>query len=134
MSAKLRGFVPEILEAISILGSEDPSEWSSDYGLKMRVLEIVGLSDAKTNVKTVESGLNKIAKCSKGGLVIVGDRVEVPETTLNSIMARIDQMHSEMVEQSRTELPPTPRIDCKDCQYYSVCTKELIVPEADDDE
>ena len=134
MSAKLRGFVPEILEAISILGSEDPSEWSSDYGLKMRVLEIVGLSDAKTNVKAVESGLNKIAKCSKGGLVIVGDRVEVPETTLNSIMARIDQMHSEMVEQSRTELPPTPRIDCKDCQYYSVCTKELIVPEADDDE
>ena len=134
LSAKLRPHAEEILDAISEMASDTPSEWGQDYGLVNRVLDIVGLSDAATNKKTVVAGINKIAKLTKGGLITVGDTVYVPSETLDTILERIDVMHTEMVEQSRTELPAMPRIECKDCQYFQVCTKELIVPGGDDDE
>ena len=134
LSAKLRPHAQEILQAISEMGSEDPSEWNQDFGLINRILSIAGMSDAATNQKTVIAGINKIAKLAKGGLIVVGDTVTVPSSTLDRIMASIDGMHQEMVSQSRTDFPPMPRINCKDCQYFQVCTKEIILQEADEDE
>ena len=134
MSAKLKNHAAEILQVISEMASDDPAVWDKDEGLQNRVLEIAEMSQAKSNRDTVAAGLRKIAKLVKGGLIVVGDRVEVPSDTLDTIMGTIDRMHDEMVQQSRTGFPPTPHTSCEDCQYFSVCTKDIIVPEADSDE
>ena len=134
MSAKLRPHAREILQTISEMGSEDPAEWDGDEFLINRILDICGMSQAKSNRDTVAAGLRKISKLVKGGLIVVGDKVEVPSDTLDSIMETIDRMHAEMVEQSRTGFPAAPRTNCENCQYFSVCTKDIIVPEADSDE
>lgn len=134
MSAKMRDHVDRILEIIADMGSDDPSDWDKDMGLVNSILDALGLKNGSTNISTVQAGLRKIAGYAKGGLIITDTCVDVPETTLSATMARIDEMHAQMMEQSRKEFPASPRVDCKNCQYFKVCTKEILIPEGDSDE
>jgi CRISPR/Cas system-associated exonuclease Cas4 (RecB family) len=38
-----------------------------------------------------------------------------------------------MMEQSRTAFPAEPRIECKDCSYFSVCTGQRLEIEPEDE-
>jgi hypothetical protein len=129
MSKNLRSHARAILDIIAEIASDDPADWSGDEGLITNILSIAGLSDCKTNRKTVVAGINKIANLGKGGLVVTEQCVEVPETTLETIMARISEMHKEMRAQSIEGFPAAPKVVCEECRYYQVCTREIIVPE-----
>ncbi len=135
LSKKLKDHTDEILAIIDEMGSEDPNDWDKDEAMINRIADIVGLKISNKDTKsTIERGLRKIAKFSKDGLVVIDDTINVPMSTLESTINTIDSMHAQMVEQSLVEFPPAPRIDCKNCQYRSVCTKDVILSAGDSNE
>ena len=35
-------------------------------------------------------------------------------------------MHSEAMEGSRTGFPAEPKIECKNCDFYKICTAQIV--------
>ncbi len=134
LSQKFKEHVPEILSVIEDMASDDADNWSQDYALITNVLDAAQLKDNKTNRGYAESAVKKITKLTSFGMVITDYSLLIPETTLDEIMNGISDMHKQMLVQSKTEFPPTPRVKCKDCAFYSVCTREVIELGGDYDE
>ena len=134
LSKNLRPNVDAIMGVISEMGSEDITEWEKDEALVNNVMDAVGMNRTNTNTKTVRSGLKKIAGYAKDGVIRYGSNIEMTEEFLSSVLETISAMHETMKEQSRTELPPAPRLKCTECPYFSVCTKEAIDLGGADDE
>ena len=133
-SAKLRDHADDILDTIKEMGSDDPSEWSTDEGLIVNILDVCGMKDNKTNRGAVIPGLKKVAKFSRKSLVPINNTVVITEGTLDSIMGTVDDMYELMNEQSLEYFPPKPRKSCDKCEYRSVCTKDVVSARGDDDE
>ncbi|MBE6518467.1 MAG: PD-(D/E)XK nuclease family protein [Thermoplasmata archaeon] len=121
LSKELRNDVDSLMSVIQELGGEDPAYWDQDTVLVAAINNRLGIKSS-----TIEPGLRKIASLTKGGILSYGSIIEMPQSELDSRMQRISDMHSLMIEQSKVEFPSQPRQKCKDCQYFSVCTKEVI--------
>ena len=127
LSKNLRDNVDIIMRVISDMASDDISTWESDTALINNIVDAIGLSrNNKSHVSAVRSGLKKITGYAKDGVIRYGSNIEMTESFLNTVMERISSMHGTMMEQSRKEFPPTPRLKCSDCPYFSVCTKEAL--------
>ncbi len=127
LSKNLRDNVDVIMRVIDEMASEDIIAWEQDEALINNIVDAIGLSrNNKSHVSSVRSGLKKIAGYAKDGVIRYGTNIEMTESFLNSVLDRVSEMHATMKEQSRTELPPTPRLKCSDCPYFSVCTKDAI--------
>ena len=134
LSQDLRGRADDIMDILAGMDLPDPSEWDGNLSIVNEIMSGLGMKDTKTNRQNVERGVRKIASFSMNGLLSYGDTVEVTPEYMERTMDRLTALHSEMVEQSRTGYPAAPRIDCKRCQYFQVCTKEVIDLGGDSDE
>lgn len=50
----------------------------------------------------------------------------VPTETLEDFNRMVDEMHSEAIEGSRTGFPAEPKIECKNCDFYKICTAQIV--------
>ncbi|MBR4685715.1 MAG: PD-(D/E)XK nuclease family protein [Candidatus Methanomethylophilaceae archaeon] len=129
LSKDLRQDVDGLMSVIQEMAGDDPAEWDKDAAM------VAAINDRlNTKSKSTEPGLRKIASLVKGGILSYGSIIEMPQTELDSRMQKISEMHDLMIEQSKVEFPAQPRQKCKDCQYFSVCTKEIIDVGGDTDE
>jgi hypothetical protein len=129
LSKDLRQDVDGLMSVIQEMAGDDPAEWDKDAAM------VAAINDRlSTKSKSTEPGLRKIASLVKGGILSYGSIIEMPQTELDSRMQKISEMHDLMIEQSKVEFPAQPRQKCKDCQYFSVCTKEIIDVGGDTDE
>ena len=126
LSKDYREHADVIMDAIGEMGSESPSDWSEDEGLRNTILSRIGLNPTGSNHSNLAKALNKVAKHCRIGIVFYGNSIEIPQDTLKGILEEIVRYHSKMVEQSSTEFPAEPRIGCEGCNYLSVCTKDII--------
>jgi len=134
LSQKFKEHVPEVLSVIEDLATDDIYTWDQDYALITNILDAVGLNDNKTNRGAAESAVRKISKLVSSGMITTNYSLLIPNETLDEVMEHVSELHDEMLKQSKTDFPPAPRVKCKDCRFYSVCTREAIDLGGDSDE
>ncbi len=129
INKEFREHTATIMQIIAEMGSDDPTEWVSDYALITNVLEACGKRDNKTNRKAAESAVKKIVSRAKGGIVTAGDTVIIPWETYEETMGMISDKHREMQEKSRTGFDVNKKAKCPDCPFFSVCMEDNAVAE-----
>jgi hypothetical protein len=135
LNSTLCDYTDEIMDLVGEIGGEDPGEWKQDSSLIGAIItDVLGKNDNPSNRKTVTGGLSKITDPAKFGMLAYQNIVEIPRVKLEQIMSVIEDMHDQMMAQSKTEFPPVPLKKCKECTYFSVCTKEPIQLEVNTDE
>lgn len=135
LSKNLRTNVDAIMDVIRTMAAEDITTWEQDEALNYNVVEALGLShNNKSHASAVRSGLKKIAGYGKNGVLRYDDTIVITTGFLESVMSSISEMHENMKVQSRKEFPATPRGDCSQCPYKSVCTKEPLEVGGEDNE
>lgn len=107
---------------------------STDVGVINHVLDTVPIKD-KEPQKSMATALGYLEKLLTGRMVVTDTTVEVPSETLEAFLEMVDTMHEEAVRLSRTELPARPVIDCRDCDFFEACTRDVVnVKGGEDDE
>jgi hypothetical protein len=124
LSKDYKQFARQLVELVSTQAPDDIGQWGDDEGLKSRAVEVIGKNVNKTNLKNAQGAVNKLADCIKGGFVITDRSVLVPSETLDSFAEFVDSEYERMRSMSVTEFPAMPRIDCKDCNFKALCTRE----------
>ena len=133
-SKDFAGHADIMIACVSSIGSDEPSEWKGDYGLITQILQRLDLKDTKTNRDNASKALKKMSDCFMNDMLVTDCSVDIPKSTYDAIMSRIIEEHDRMRSQSRSEFPADPKIECKKCSYYQVCTKERIDREVAGDE
>ena len=108
------------------------SEWCDDELLieKVREAYSYGLKD----ISTVKNAIRNYAEVVNSGVFLNGNEVIITKEKLDSVLSDADRLHSELVSQSISELPVRHDKKCSDCEYYSVCTKDNISVDAEEDD
>ena len=98
---------------------------STDMGVINHVLDTVPIKD-KEPQKSVATALKYLEKMLAGRMIVTETTVEVPTGTLDAFLELVDTMHEEAVRLSKTELPARPVIDCRDCDFFEACTRDVV--------
>ena len=125
LSKDFKPHVREILDTIASMAVGDPEDWKSDQALVDRIASIAGVRGNKAE-KSTRTAIGKIAARLRGGMLINGRSVDIPRSTLDRFLLEVDRMHDEAVAGSLTDLPATPRIECRKCRFYEACTREVL--------
>ena len=133
LSASYRENVDVIMGVLEEMGGPDPATWPSDENMLSAILDACGMKVNKTNLKTVRSAVNKVVKCISGGCILTPGSLEIPSDHALEFADTLAEMHREMLEQRRTDFPARPIAPCEGCEYYSICTKDIVVLEDDSD-
>ncbi|MGN0098855.1 MAG: hypothetical protein ACI38Y_05990, partial [Candidatus Methanomethylophilaceae archaeon] len=133
LSGTFREHADTIVDILREMAGPDPGAWSSDDGMMNAILDACGLKPTKTNLKSVRPAVNKVAKCISGGCVITPGSLEIPSEHASEFADILREMHREMLEQRRTDFPARPISPCEGCDYYRICTKDIVVLEDDSD-
>ena len=131
LSKDYRSKVDCIMDALRSHTDVEPQAWSSDEEICNDVLRSCGMNINATNSKSVRSAIDKVVKRIDGMFVDAGDVLVVPSDSIDVFTERLQEMHDMAIEQSLTEFPATPRSSCEKCEFYQICTKDVIVLEED---
>ncbi|MCL1811607.1 MAG: PD-(D/E)XK nuclease family protein [Methanomassiliicoccaceae archaeon] len=124
-------FVGRALDA----GTDSCAAWKDDRNLIGTIMGSLGMKDGKTNFDKVSMALKKLSDIILAGMYIDGTEVLIPSDTLERFLSRIDKDHDAATTRMYSEFPPSPRKDCNDCDFFKVCTKDIIdTEEGGDDE
>ncbi|MDR0309685.1 MAG: PD-(D/E)XK nuclease family protein, partial [Candidatus Methanoplasma sp.] len=113
-------------EAAFSRGSEDCASWKDDTGLISSVVDAVGMNGTATNRKIVSGALKKLSDIISAGMHIDRDTVVIPSDTLEKFLSCVDEHHELVTQQYYSEFPASPRVDCNGCDYFRVCTRDVV--------
>ena len=133
LSESFREHVDEIMDVLQEMGGPDPDAWSSDEGMLHAILDSCGMKDNKTNMKGVRPAVNKVVKCISGGCIMTPSSLEIPSEHAREFADVLEEMHREMITQRSTDFPARPLTPCEGCDYYRICTRDIVVLEDDSD-
>jgi hypothetical protein len=110
---------------------KDHSSWRNDEPLIASILGALGISDAKTNRDNVSKILRKLSDIISSGMFVDVDEIAIPSDTLEKFLSMIDKDHDLASAQTYTEFPASPRRNCSECDFYKVCTRDVIELDGD---
>ena len=131
LKASMKEHADSIVEAVAETATGDPSCWRPDPAVVNAVVAKAGLK-GKSAEEDAGVAIGYVADRIVGGMVVTRRSVEIPEEVLDRFLETLDGMHAEAVEASMKDLPANPRIDCRDCDYYEACTREVLTIEEDE--
>ena len=84
--------------------------------------------DFKTKEDTIRNAVNVVLDIMQKGIAGSDTEVLVSREALDRFLEEVSRVYSEIsrLSVSKDGFPPKPVIDCKDCDFYSICTKEMI--------
>ena len=53
---------------------------------------------------------------------------------MDAFLEMVDAMHSQAVEKSLTDFEAMPKVDCRKCDYFEACTRDVIEVEGGEDD
>ena len=107
-------------------GLERSEGWADDDNLVSSLVSSVGLNDNKTNRGLIVKGLKAIHKVIGPGILVFKDEILIPSDILDDFLESIDEAHEKASYQSCSSFPPEPKINCKKCDFFKVCTRDPI--------
>ena len=130
LKESMKDHADAVVDAVAETARGGPEGWRSDQAVVNAVVERAGLS-GKSASKDAEVAIGYLADCIVGGMVVTRRSVEIPREMLDGFLESVDRMHAEAVEASTGYLPAKPRIDCRDCDYFEACTRQVLTVEED---
>ena len=116
--------VDHFVQLISDNVTGPSATWSNQLDTIVNAIK----GEFKTKEDTVRNAVVAVLNIMQKG--VAGSRTEVivSTETLDRFLEELDRIYSEIVRMSVSEegFPAKPIIDCKRCDYYSICTKEII--------
>lgn len=131
LSSKYREHVDVIMDVLEDMGGSEPQDWSRDEAMMSAILDACGQNVTKTNLKDVRAAVNKVAKCISGGCIMTPSSLEIPTENASSFADALRDMHRTMLDQRVTDFPAQPISPCGGCDYYRICTRDIVVLEDD---
>ena len=116
-------FVGKAFEA----GVDSHETWKEDERLISSVLNVLGLKNNKGNTDMVSGALKKLSDIIADGMYSDENSVIVPSDTMEDFLSLIDRDHISASAQKYTDFPPAPRRNCGKCDFFKVCTRDVIV-------
>ena len=111
-------FVQCISSSVNGPASTWPDQIDAIVGSVMRAFK----SKEETTVKAVNVVLNIMQRGIAGGETEVVVRMQA----LDSFLNEVNRVYSKIKAMAEDEFLPTPCIECEKCDYFSVCTAEVI--------
>lgn len=123
-NSNFRKDIPRFVQCISNAVTGPSTSWPDQIQAIVNAVRDEHGSDEKPTVNAVNTVLDIMQKGIAGGKTEVLVRVDA----LNRFLEEVDRIYHEIARMSISEegFPAKPIIDCKKCDYYSVCTKEVI--------
>jgi hypothetical protein len=121
------------VNAVFDAGTDSCGSWMNDEGLISSITGILGMKN-KNELGAVPKALKKIAAIVSSGMFDEGKEIIVPADTLERFLSLVDKDHDSASRQTYTEFPAAPRINCSQCKFFRVCTKDILELEAGDDD
>lgn len=106
------------------------SEWHDDDSLIDAVAEVFHY--APNERKTVVNAIKRYAEIYDSGIFIKDNEVVILKRKMNSMLARIGELHSKLERESVLGLPPEHDKECAKCDFFKVCTKDKVVIDIED--
>ena len=129
----MREHAEAIIDAVAGTASGDPSGWRNDPAVVNAVVENTGLTGNNAE-KDASVAIGKLASHIMNGMVVTTGSVEVPSEVLDAFLEMVDAMHSQAVEKSLTDFEAMPKVDCRKCDYFEACTRDVIEVEGGEDD
>ena len=107
-------------------GADNCAEWKNNEALISSLLSILGMNDTATNRKNVSGALKKLSDIIQDGMICSENKVIVPSDTIEEFLSFIDKDHNRASTQKYTVFPATPRRNCSKCDFFKVCTLDVI--------
>lgn len=129
----MREHAEAIIDAVAGTASGDPSGWRNDPAVVNAVVENAGLTGNNAE-KDASVAIGKLASHIMNGMVVTTGSVEVPSKVLDAFLEMVDALHSQAVEKSLTDFEAMPKVDCRKCDYFEACTRDVIEVEGGEDD
>jgi hypothetical protein len=116
-------------------GVDSCTSWGDDKALISSIADILGMG-TKSGQEAIKSSLKDLSEIVSSGMFEDGTKVIVPSDTLERFLSIVDKDHDAASKQIYTEFPADPRMNCKKCSFFRVCTKDKMIEldEVDADE
>ncbi len=115
---------PRFVNCISSAVNGPSSTWIDQLNT------IVDALKAEYDVKedTIRNAVNVVLGIMQKGIAGSETEVVVSMEALDRFLVEVNRVYSEIsrLSLSKGGFPAKPAIDCKDCDFYSICTKEVI--------
>lgn len=123
-SKTIKDGVDIFVQRISDTVSGPSSTWADQTDAIVNAVK----GDFKTKEDTVRNAVNVVLDIMQKGIAGSDTEVVVSREALDRFLEEVSRVYSEIsrLSVSKDGFPPKPAIDCKDCDFYSICTKEVI--------
>ena len=119
------GFVNTILSF-----NLDPTEkWEMNGELISALLSATGMNDVESKRSPVKSAVKKTQPFITSGMGIANGRLIIPQDTLERFLRTVDELHIKASGEMALGFSLSPRGDCRKCDFFDVCTHEVILPD-----
>ncbi len=116
--------IPRFVNCISSAVSGPSSTWADQTEAIVGALR----SEYKSNENTTRNAVDVVLGIMDKGIAGSDTEVIVRTDALDRFLEEIGRVYSKIVETSLAKkgFPAEPKIDCKDCDFYSLCTKDTV--------
>ena len=135
LKASMKPHARGILDAVASSAKGDPSGWRNDSDVVEAVKARTGLR-GETGSKDAGIAIGYVASLLKGGMAVTGNTVMVPTDVIDAFLEMVDSMQAKAETESLTDMPASPRkgIDCRKCDYFQACTRDVVCIDDTEDE
>jgi hypothetical protein len=98
-----------------------PDEWKDNAGLVESVMSSI---TPKTGKKQVTDALKKLCKQMNEEYWTIDDGLFIPSDAMDRFLGKLAEDHASASRKIGSRFEPKPRKDCKQCGFFSVCTRE----------
>lgn len=116
----------EVVDFIATNAETPPESWGDDRALGSGLVAALGMKDTKGNIDDACTQAAKVARVVSNGMIWSDTSVEIPRDTLDGFLQTVARMHEDAVQQSLYGLPASPRVKCKECEYFAACTSDIV--------
>lgn len=106
------------------------SEWHEDESIISAVTE--AFQYKPSDRKTVVNAIRQYAETYDSGIFIRDNEVVILKEKMESMLARIGELHAKLEKESVSELPTDHDKDCAECDFFKVCTKDRVIIDIED--
>jgi hypothetical protein len=93
------------------------------------------MNENPSNTKKVATALKKLKDIISAGMFVENEQaLVIPSDTLEEFLSRVDQDQINASRQYFSGFPTVPMINCGDCNFFKVCTNDVIDIEGGDED
>ena len=117
-----RNDIDRFVQCISSSVNGPASTWSDQMDAIVRSV----MREFKTKEETVINAVNVVIGIMQKGIAGGETEVVVRSQALDSFLREVDSVYNKIRAMAENDFPSTPRIECEKCDFFSICTAEVI--------